>query len=318
MYEEHANHLNELEYGMDDDITVATDNTTSDTETEIEEQTPANRRHAPMGTNFRQAWQQILQANNIHNHPNAEQMLNTTKIQRAVEWAISDSGATGHFIVEGAPIVNKRIAQFPIAIKLPDGKIIRSTHTGNLDIPWLPHGMTECHIVPGLAHSSLISTRKFCDAGCKVSFDEDECRVYYKGQLVLTGDRDPCTTLWRLPLNPRSPQNETTLHAHLDLKMTDRQMAQHAAHNVYTLPYRRNQLKYMHQTLFNPPMETLIKAIENEQLEGFPFMKTKMVRKYLAPSPATAKGRMKRPRAGIRSTRKNVEPETNTDVTEEV
>ena len=64
-------------------------------------------------------------------------------------------------------------------------------------------------------------------------------------------------------------------------------------------------------------METLIKAIENEQLEGFPFMKTKMVRKYLAPSPATSKGRMKRPRAGIRSTRKNSELETATDVTEE-
>jgi len=100
--------------------------------------------------------------------------------------------------------------------------------------------------------------------------------------------------------------------------MTDRQMATHAAHNVYTLPYRRNQLKYMHQTLINPPMETLIKAIENEQLEGFPFMKTKMVRKYLAPSPATSKGRMKRSRAGIRSTRKNVEAETTTDMTVEV
>ena len=135
MYDEHANHLNELKYGLDDDATVVTDNTTSDTETEIEERTPASSGHIPMATNLRQAWKHILQANNIHNHPNAEQMLNTTKIQRAVEWAISDSGATGHFIVEGAPIVNKQIAQFPIAIKLPDGKIIRSTHTGNLDIP---------------------------------------------------------------------------------------------------------------------------------------------------------------------------------------
>jgi len=167
-------------------------------------------------------------------------MLNTTSIQRAIEWAISDSGATGHFIVEGAPIVNRKIAQFPIAIKLPDGKIIKSTHTGNLDIPWLPTTMTECHVVPGLAHSSLISTRKFCDAGCKVSFDEDECRVYFKGKLVLTGDRDPVTTLWRLPLNPSSPQNSHETHAHLDLSMTAQQSAQHSAHNVYTLPYRRN------------------------------------------------------------------------------
>jgi hypothetical protein len=32
-------------------------------------------------------------------------------------------------------------------------------------------------------------------------------------------------------------------------------------------------------------------------------MKADLVRKYLAPSPATSKGRMKRPRTGIRSTR---------------
>eukprot|EP00956_Cyclotella_meneghiniana_P036080 scaffold121150_cov36-Cyclotella_meneghiniana.AAC.2 len=33
-------------------------------------------------------------------------------------------------------------------------------------------------------------------------------------------------------------------------------------------------------------------------------MKADLVRKYLAPSPATSKGRMKRPRTGIRSTSK--------------
>ena len=107
----------------------------------------------PSITTMRQAWKQILHANNIQNHPMAEQMLNTTKIRRAVEWAISDSGATGHFLVEGVPVVNKQVAERPIAIKLLDGGIIRSTHTGNLDIPWLPNQMTECHIVPGLAHS---------------------------------------------------------------------------------------------------------------------------------------------------------------------
>jgi hypothetical protein len=60
----------------------------------------------------------------------------------------------------------------------------------------------------------------------------------------------------------------------------------------------------MHQAFFNPPTHTLIKAINNGQLEGIPFMKADLVRKYLAPSPATSKGRMKRPRTGIRSTRK--------------
>ena len=55
--------------------------------------------------------------------------------------------------------------------------------------------MTEAHIVPGLAHSSLISTKIFCEAGCKVVFDETECRVYYKDKLVLTGGRDKKTEM---------------------------------------------------------------------------------------------------------------------------
>eukprot|EP00804_Cyclotella_cryptica_P006049 CCRYP_000271-RA/>CCRYP_000271-RA protein AED:0.21 eAED:0.21 QI:0/0/0/1/0/0/7/0/881 len=73
------------------------------------------------------------------------------------------------------------------------------------------------------------------------------------------------------------------------------------AANLYTLPYKQQQLKYIHQSFFSPPLHTLIKAINNGQLEGIPFMKADLVRKYLAPSPATSKGRMKRPRQGIRS-----------------
>jgi hypothetical protein len=41
--------------------------------------------------------------------------------------------------------------------------------------------MREAHIFPNLAHVSLISTRKFCDAGYRAIFGEDEYRVYYKG-----------------------------------------------------------------------------------------------------------------------------------------
>ena len=65
---------------------------------------------------------------------------------------------TAHFLVEGAPAVNVQKSTNPLQITLPNGKQIKSTHTCNLDIPWLPQNMTEAHIVPGLAHSSLILT----------------------------------------------------------------------------------------------------------------------------------------------------------------
>ena len=56
--------------------------------------------------------------------------------------------------------------------------------------------------MPGLAHASLISTRKFCDAGCNAMFDGDECRVYFRDELVLVGERDTETGLGQLPINP--------------------------------------------------------------------------------------------------------------------
>eukprot|EP00956_Cyclotella_meneghiniana_P014140 scaffold21040_cov41-Cyclotella_meneghiniana.AAC.5 len=218
--------------------------------------------------------------------------------QKQREYAILDSGATAHFIVKGADVINQHPTNNPLRINLPDGTYITSTHTCNLNIPWLPNSMTEAHIVPGLTHDSLVATKKFCDAGCKVIFDADECHIHYKDRVVLTGSRDKKTGLWIVPINPIVPNKDTI--GPLDLAIAPQQ---HIAANVYTLPYKQQQLKYMHQAFFSPPVHTLIKAINNGQLEGIPFMKADLIRKYLAPSPATLKGRMKRPRTGIRSTR---------------
>ena len=123
--------------------------------------------------------------------------LSNKRLVANMAWAILDSGATGHFVVERAPVINKQPASKPITITLPSGSTICSTHTCNLDIPWLPNHVTKAYIVPGLAHSSLISTRKFCAAGYRVAFNEEECRVYYKGKLALVGGRCPITDLWR-------------------------------------------------------------------------------------------------------------------------
>ena len=101
-------------------------------------------------------------------------------VAKPSDFAILDSGATAHFMVKGAPVINKQVALNPLHIKLPNGAIIQSTHTCNLNIPWLPDNITEAHIVPGLSHSSLVATRQFCDAGCKIVFDTNECKISIK------------------------------------------------------------------------------------------------------------------------------------------
>ena len=153
-----------------------------------------------------------------------------------------------------------------------------STHTCNLDIPWLPKHMTESHIVTGLAHALLISTRNFCEAGCIVIFDVDECRIYYKGNLVLSGGKNTNTTLWKLPINPTKKPTHNQQGNHLEALNTctticKQQSTLHAANaSLYTLPYKQNQLKYMHQSFLNAPIKMLIKASLNNQLTGIPFI----------------------------------------------
>ena len=63
-------------------------------------------------------------------------------------------------------------------------------------------------------------------------------------------------------------------------------------------------MKYMHQRCYNISIPMLVKAVQNNQLTGFPCMTVKNVKKHLVHSPATPKGCMKRPRTSIRSTTK--------------
>ena len=191
----------------------------------------------------------------------------------------------------------------PLQITLPNGQMIQSTHTCNLEILWLTNTVTEAHIVPSLSYSSLISTRKFIDLGCKVIFDIDEYRIHYKGVLVLTGKTDRTTGLWNLSTNPREKTSAITSIKNQNLQCRPHQHVPHSANNLHTLPSLQNRVKYMHETFFCPPHSTLLAAINNHQLKGYPFVTAENVRKYLPMSPATSKGRMKRPRTGIRSTR---------------
>ena len=83
---------------------------------------------------------------------------------------IADAGATGHFLQPGAPAINIKRASNPISISQPDGKKIVSTHECEIDNPNLPKAERKAHIVPGLAHTSLVSVKMLIDAGCFVTY----------------------------------------------------------------------------------------------------------------------------------------------------
>ena len=224
-------------------------------------------------------------------------------IDPKIELGVADSGTTGHFCMKNAKVKNIRPATKPVTITILNGESIVSTHVCNLDISWLPDNLTEAHIVPDLAHSTLISIKKFCDGGCRVIFDDCECRVYHNGQLVLQGAREAHTNLWTLPINPTTQPTRTMDKYDLAMLADSKPIQHHeVAYNAYTMPTAQARVKYLHQCLFSPPQPTLLSAIKNKQLESWPGLTTAAVKKYLAASPATSKGHMKRPRKGIRTT----------------
>ena len=164
--------------------------------------------------------------------------------------AIVDSGATAIFVMKSAPVNNKRVAQQPLTISLPDGTRVKSTHECDITIPGLPTVLTG-HIVPSLTVASLIGIRVLCEAGCTVTFTASHCDVIYEGKVIARGYKDPSTDLWTLPLN--------------GITVLDEQAEGTATENViaftHSITQRVNQVKFTHQALGSPKISKLLKAV---------------------------------------------------------
>ena len=99
-----------------------------------------------------------------------------------------------------APVVNKQRAVVPLAIYNPNGAVMYSTHTAEINVPSLPRSARVCHIVPGLRSYSLISIGQLCDAGCEVLFLTASVSIGFKNTVIMQGARARDTGLWHLDL----------------------------------------------------------------------------------------------------------------------
>ncbi len=97
--------------------------------------------------------------------------------------AVADTGATLVFLLKGTPMRNIRPATNPLTISLLDGKVVRSTHVCNFELPGLPNTL-EGHIVPDLTVALLVSIRILCKEGCIVIFTKTACYVMYGGNII--------------------------------------------------------------------------------------------------------------------------------------
>ncbi len=198
----------------------------------------------------------------------------------------------------------------PFTINLPDRRKVQLTHMCDFVNPGLPMPLVG-HIVPNLAMASLVGICLLCKAGCQVLFDNEKCDIIYNGQVILRQFKDPSRDLWTIPIKTSKMWSkiQRSLPVIVDTPIITEGDANHTLHPAihlatFTHSVRTcsNGIKFSHQSLCNPKLSTLLKAMRKGFLKGCPNMSKKLILKYLNPSPAMAKGHLKRLRHGIRST----------------
>jgi hypothetical protein len=101
-------------------------------------------------------------------------------------------------------------------------------------------------------------------------------------------------------------QLQTTVEGNMQSKVT-----QNGEHCIPLCNTRREEtIQFLHQCMFSPTIETLCKAIDNNQLIGFPTIMSALVQKYLPESTTMAKGHMNQTRKGFQSTTKRKQHQT--------
>ena len=105
--------------------------------------------------------QQFVDVENKTNNTNVEtkpvantlskRYSNVAAVIQQKNMAIADSGTTGHFLKIDSQCVDKRQTNEGLDVRLPDGSVIKSTHTALLNIPHLPMKARQAHLFPDIS-----------------------------------------------------------------------------------------------------------------------------------------------------------------------
>jgi hypothetical protein len=225
----------------------------------------------------------------------------TPPLLKQHETAIVDSGCTGHFLLVNAPCLNKVKSRTPLAVRLPNGATMESSHTAELDIPELNAPASKAHVFPGMANHSLLSVGQLYYEGYIVTFKQAAVTICdsEKSQ-VLRGPRDLKTGLWRI-----------------NLKQTNNHIPEPIANKVYEVHNTGSLVHYLHKSLFSPTKSAMLQAVIDGHLITWPGLTEEAINKHLKLTPATAMGHMNQRRQNIRSTSKapiEKQPTPDTDL----
>ena len=188
---------------------------------------------------------------------------------------------------------------------MPNGQTATTTTKALLPNKQLNQKARELDILPELKENSLLSVCKLSDAGYTTVFHagdggvtvhwDGDIYIRVKKEAVLKGWRDK-SGLWRVPIKDEV-KNENT-----DTLLLQRPAIDEAVSNIYDLPSTEKVIRYLHAVLGFPTKATMLRAIRNKWLVGWPGLTVAAVNKWFPESDETQAGHMKQQRQGVRST----------------
>jgi hypothetical protein len=158
----------------------------------------------------------------------------------------------------------------------PQGAIMESSHTADLDIPELNAAASKAHVFPGMAHHYLLSVGQLCNEGYIVTFRRDIVTICNSDNAkLLSGPRDDTTGLRRI-----------------NMKQTVKHIPDPIVNNVYDLRNTGALVHYLHKAFCSPTKAPMLQAVKNEHLITWPGLREDAINKHLKLTPATAMGHM--------------------------
>jgi hypothetical protein len=100
----------------------------------------------------------------------------------------------------------------------------------------------------GLAHHSLLFVGQMYDSGCAITFTSTKVTVTNGATIILTGQRDKESGMWRAPLGN---------------SISTQIVPEHYVHTVYEQKSIEDTITYLHACYFSPVQDTWLKAIQN-------------------------------------------------------
>ena len=196
--------------------------------------------------------------------------------------AVADTGTTGHCLTLNTPCINKRKAVHPLSIRMPNGIIIKSTHTALLDHPDLPLQDRQAHIFPRLK-KALLSIGTFCEHICENNFNDKSVHIKNKrsGKTIMKVKRDACTNLYMLSLTQQN-----------NLMTESTTPDKYFAEIAYECKSKKTLVDYHHASCWIPTHSGWGKAITKNFFTSWPGLLLNLVHKHLTKKQSTVLGHL--------------------------